>query len=109
MEKTRNIKHRAKAFSYVGTCQVWMGFYMIVARWMGRIVRVAQTPHKLEQSGRFDGPLVLGSTSKAPRGAQSAIRALEDRPPAHEISCASDDAHSHSRALDVESLAQNAV
>src|ERR671913_412518 len=48
------------------------------------------------------------TTSKAPRRAQSAIRAQEDLPPAHEISCASDDAHSASRAADGESLAQSA-
>ncbi len=39
--------------------------------------------------------------------AHSAIRAQEDWPPAHEISCASDDAHSPSRAPDVKSLAPN--
>ena len=83
-----------------------MGFYMFALRWMSRIASFAQSLHYSERSSQFDGPFVLVMTSKAPRRAHSAIRAQEDMPPAHEISCASDDAHSVSRALDGESLAQ---
>ena len=95
----------ARGFSYVGACQVVMGFYMLASSWLRRFVRGAQR----ERGERCDVGSLLVSTSKTPRGAQSAIRAHEDMPPAHENSCASDDAHSRSRALsDVRSLAQNA-
>ena len=97
----------SKHFSYVGACQVWMGCYMFVSRGMSRLVAFAQTLRQSQRRGRGDGPFVLGLTSKAPRGAQSAIRAHGVQLPAHEIPCASDDAHSVSRALDVESLAQS--
>ena len=78
------------AFSYVGVCQLLMSLYIVFSRGL-----------------RLSFGWVLAS--KAPRGAHSALRAQEDKPLAHEISCASDDAHSHSRALDVESLAQKAA
>ncbi len=84
----------SRGFSYVGACQVIMGFYMFALRWMSRIARFAQSLHYSERSSQFDGPFVLVMTSKTPRRAHSAIRAQEDMPPAHEISCASDDAHS---------------
>ena len=82
-------------------------FYMFAFWWMSRSARFAQSLHHSERSSHFDGPFVLVLTSKAPRRAHSAIRAQEDMPPAHEIPCASDDAHSVSRALDGESLAQS--
>jgi prepilin-type N-terminal cleavage/methylation domain-containing protein/prepilin-type processing-associated H-X9-DG protein len=99
-----------RGFSYVGVCQVLMGCYMIASGWLSRFVAFAQTLTQSQRRGRSDGPCVFVSTSKAPRGAQSAIRARGVQLPAHENSCASDDAHSRSRALgDVESLAQNAT
>ena len=80
---------------------------MFAFLWMSRIARFAQSLHHSERSSPSDGPFVLVLTSKTPRRAHSAIRAQEELPPAHEISCASDDAHSVSRAPDAESLAPN--
>jgi len=95
------------AFSYVGACQVLMGLYIIFSHGLSRFVRSAHSLLFWEGSERSDNLLsLLVLTSKAPRRAQSAIRAHEDLPPAHENTCASDDAHSPSRALDGESLAQ---
>ena len=99
---------KPKRFSYVGACQVWMGLYIFLSRGLSRFVHSAWSLLLREQSEQSDVSFLLVLTSKAPRRAHSAIRAQEDLPPAHEISCASDDAHSVSRALDVESLAQNA-
>lgn len=80
---------------------------MITSFWLNRLVRRAQSSLAPLRSGRSDGQLELGMTSKNPRGVHSAIRALEGKLPAHEIQYASDDAHSHSRApTDVESVAQ---
>src|SRR3954468_10931925 len=86
---TPNVR-RLSAFSYVGIRQGLLFYYTWISRWL---------------SGSLRGDL----TSQAPRRAQSAIRALGEELPAHEIRCASDDAHSHSRALEVVSLAQKAA
>src|SRR5207237_3422323 len=94
--KTHERQER-RAFSYVGACQVLMGLYIFFFRGLSRLVRSAQSLFLKEQSERSNTSSLLVPTSKAPRGAQSAIRAREDLPPAHEISCASDDAHSRSR------------
>ena len=103
------LRHWPTRFSYVGACQVLMGFYMFASPVDESNVRDSRRAYTTRSEARtFDGPFVLVLTSKAPRRAHSAIRAQEDVPPAHEISCASDDAHSVSRALDVESVAQSA-
>ena len=102
--------HGSSGFSYVGACQSLMGYYMLVSGWLSRFIVFAQTVTQSQRRGRSDGPFVTGLTSEAPRGAQSAIRDQGVQLPAHENSCASDDAHSRSRALsDVRSLAQNAA
>ena len=93
-------------FSYVGACQVLMGLYMIFSRGLGRLVHSARSLFLREQHERSNVPSLMVLTSKAPREAQSAIRAHGVVLPAHEIPCASDDAHSRSRALEVDSLAQ---
>src|SRR4051794_8575832 len=102
-------RYSRSAFSYVGACQVLMGFYMVVFRGLSRLVRLGRCLLRPTWSERSDAPSLTVLTSQAPRRAHSAIRAREDVPPAHEISCASDDAHSHLRALGGESLAQNAA
>ena len=65
-------------FSYVGARQVMMGFYMIVFRWMSRRASFAPSAGGSPRNSPCDGPFVSGLTSKTPRGADSAIRALED-------------------------------
>ena len=98
-----------RAFSYVGACQVLMGVYIYFSHGLSWLVHSPLSFFLKEGSERSNMLSFLVLTSQTPRGAHSAIRAQEDMPPAHEISCASDDAHSRSRALDGESLAQKAA
>jgi len=102
----RKISGHGRGFSYVGACQVVMGVYMFASQCVSRLARGVQALTLPQRSGRDDGPLVFGSTSKTPRGAHSAIRAQDAYHPAHEIEYASNDAHSLSRAREVDSLSQ---
>ena len=92
----------AKGFNYVGIRQ-GIGDY-IFSSW----------PFWLSPIGWALGMVKLVSTAKRPRRGHSTIRVLEVTSlekaalPTHEITCGRIDAHSHSRALAVEAVAQNA-
>ncbi len=111
-ESMRNIFRAGTCggFSYVGACQL-VAMFHIVASWLasGR-ARVAQAlPRRPERRvparGASPQDSILVSTLKRPRRGHSAIRVREDLLPTHEITCGRIDAHSHIRALVVETLA----
>ena len=87
-------------FSYVGACQVGVSDYMFPSYSASRPARGVQALAQPKRSGRAGGFLEYTlnySTSKYPRRFHSAIRALPDVVPAHEIKYGRIDAHSRSR------------
>src|SRR5688500_2230929 len=109
----------SRGFSYVGLCQSVVRLHRASCGWMARLSRGAQAPHPPPRSGGAGGEapshreVKQVSTAKRPPKGHSAIRVREVRPPSpasrlptHEIKYGRSDAHSHSRALTVEVLAQ---
>ncbi len=95
-----SFRRRGGGFSYVGACQVLMGLYIFVFRGLSRLVAFAQSLPQSQRRGRMRRTIRVRVRPRRRLGGRNQLFELaEIQLPAHEIPCASDDAHSRSRAL----------